>query len=296
MKPNTTIDPIYGFPIDPSRRIYCVFLFDAEWSNPNGDPNSGGGPRRDDWGHGYVTPWSIKRICRDYVMETHTDKGNGIYVFPGVDLKDRQAESNNDINLLKSKFWDNRVFGGLFTQVDRAERTSGAIQLEMAKSIQPIECEDVGLTRVAGKIETTKDGEEKLGGNMGNMVLVPYALYRGAIHYDPKAGKRLTTSAADLALFWESLIEGFDSHRATNRAGVNLRRMYCWSFPDAAGKIKPARLASRIAVEVDGDGREFNDYNITVDNSPLPDGVEFFAWEDGERIVFSAAPIQPRAK
>ena len=60
------------FHLDPTKRHDFILLFDAENTNPNGDPDAGNLPRVDpETMHGFTTDVSIKRKVRDYLQLTY---------------------------------------------------------------------------------------------------------------------------------------------------------------------------------------------------------------------------------
>lgn len=138
---------------NPGNRWFAVFVIENRMSNPNGDPDNGGAPRVLANGHGMISYESIKRVVRDYAVNIADAKlMNG----HGVDLGALQAEyasKSADPEVQQQHFQqdhlDVRLFGGVHPSVGML-RSCGAIQVSPATSLEPVNVEEVSITRVAG--------------------------------------------------------------------------------------------------------------------------------------------------
>src|SRR5690554_1188483 len=160
-------------------RYEFVILLDVENGNPNGDPDAGNMPRIDaETNHGLITDVCLKRKIRNYVDIVKEDaKGFKIYVKEGavlnnqhkeayidkkIDPKDKKEVKNNqDIlrDFMCENFYDIRTFGAVMTTEINCGQVRGPIQINFARSIDPIISQEVTITRVA--ITKESDAEKK---------------------------------------------------------------------------------------------------------------------------------------
>ena len=167
-------------------RYDFVILFDVENGNPNGNPDAGNMPRIDpETGYGLVTDVCLKRKIRNYVEDLKEEApGYRIYVKEGVPLNRSDAEAltavgvSGDLKAAKkadpgidkklrdfmcSNFYDIRTFGAVMTTFVKGAlncgQVRGPVQLNFARSIDPIVPQEVTITRVA--IATEADAEKK---------------------------------------------------------------------------------------------------------------------------------------
>lgn len=296
--------------LDPNKRHDFVYLFDVQDGNPNGDPDAGNLPRVDpETMQGLVTDVAVKRKIRNYVTAAKGDEEkNRIYVeYRGI-LNNQHQRAYDALNL-KSKgskekretidkarawmcehFYDVRTFGAVMTTGVNAGQVRGPMQLTFARSIDPIIPMDVSITRVAVtrpedavKFETSEDGKEEGKGKeteMGRKALVPYGLYKGYGFYNPmltKLPQGTGFGAADLALFWQALVNCWDLDRSASRGLMALRGLYIFSHDHALGNAPAHVLFDRIGFsERNGTvARSFADYKgrLQIQDAGLPAGV-----------------------
>jgi len=157
-------------------RYDFVILFDVENGNPNGDPDAGNMPRMDqETGYGLVTDVCMKRKIRNYVEAVYDDDpGYRIYVKQNVPLERMNQEAldyigikETDFKKLKKdkaeidlkirdfmceNFFDIRTFGAVMTTFVKGNlncgQVRGPIQLSFAKSVDPINTQEISITRV----------------------------------------------------------------------------------------------------------------------------------------------------
>ena len=273
------VDPIYGLPVGLATRKTIVLIVEATRSNPNGDPDSGGAPRQDYYGHGIISSQSVKRVVRDEVARN----GLKLYVERDSDLGAVQARYSGDGTKLLADLWDARVLGGVLTACDR--KPKGCIQTSGLRSVLPMEVETMGLTRVAS--HGADPGEKKA--NMGRTTLVPYTLYVGVLHFDPHAAALTGVSEEDLGWLYTGLIEGWSNNRSAARPNVNLRRMVVFDHSATRGSEQPHITAERVIVNPRvEDPSRFADYEVLV-NDNVPSGMMLHVWRDDAHLMAAAA-------
>ena len=274
-------------------RYDFVYLFDVQDGNPNGDPDGDNAPRTDyETGQGLVTDVCLKRKVRNYVqIKMGEDQLNQIFVKEGavlnneikkaykaLDLKPKEKGKESD-NKDKARqymcehYYDIRTFGAVMSTGDNAGQVRGAVQLTFARSIDPVMTSEHTVTRMAVTDEKDKDKER----TMGRKATVPYGLYRAHGFITAALARETTFSEDDLALLWEALKNMFDLDRSAARGLMAARRLIVFKHDDDLGNAPAHKLFELVKVEAkdpNRPARSFSDYEITVDESKLPKGVE----------------------
>ncbi len=289
--------------MEPIKNRYeFVILFDVENGNPNGDPDAGNMPRVDpESGYGLVTDVCLKRKIRNYV-ETVKDGSAGyrIYIKDGVPLnrsdkeacdyvgvdekKLKDAKKNDDgldrklRDFMCQNFYDIRTFGAVMTTFVKGAlncgQVRGPVQLGFSRSIDPILPQEVTITRTA---ITTESDAEKKDTEMGRKYIVPYALYRCEGYVSANLARKTTGfSEDDLELLWDAIINMFENDRSAARGKMVVRELIVFKHDSELGNAPAHKLFELVKAEKK-DGvtapRAYEDYNVTVDEDSLPQGV-----------------------
>jgi CRISPR-associated protein Csd2 len=192
-------------------------------------------------------------------------------------LKANPGKSADAQRWLREHYFDIRTFGAVLSTGPKggAGQVRGPVQLTFSRSIDPILPTDHTITRVTQTRQDDIDKGEST--EMGSKWTVPYGLYRGHIFFSaPRAAKTGVTSD-DLAAFWQALTVMFDHDRAATRGEMKTCGLYVFSHPDALGVAPSAALTRLVSVNRTDSvkvPRSHTDYQVTVDDSALPDGVE----------------------
>ena len=274
-------------------RYDFVYLFDVQDGNPNGDPDGDNAPRTDyETGQGLVTDVCLKRKVRNYVqIKMGEDQLNQIFVKEGavlnneikkaykaLDLKPKEKGKESD-NKDKARqymcehYYDIRTFGAVMSTGDNAGQVRGAVQLTFARSIDPVVTSEHTVTRMAVTDEKDKEKER----TMGRKATVPYGLYRAHGFISAALARETTFSEDDLDLLWEALKNMFDLDRSAARGLMAARRLIVFKHDDDLGNAPAHKLFELVKVEAKDPSRparSFSDYEITIDESKLPKGVE----------------------
>jgi CRISPR-associated protein Csd2 len=272
-----------------------VFLFDVENGNPNGDPDAGNMPRLDpETSYGLVTDVCLKRKIRNYV---ELAKGNAdpfeIYVREKAVLGTVQGrahaavakEGGKKADVIKeardwmcAHFYDVRTFGAVMSlKENNCGQVRGPVQLNFARSIEPIVPLEVSITRMA--VATEKEAESQSGDNrtMGRKHIVPYALYRAEGFVSAHLAAQTGFSEADLALLWEALANMFDHDHSAARGKMSARKLVVFKHDSALGNAPAQKLFDLVGVaratDPDSPARAFADYAVSVDKAGVPEGV-----------------------
>ena len=281
-------------------RYDFVILFDVENGNPNGNPDAGNMPRIDpETGYGLVTDVCLKRKIRNYVEDLKEDApGYRIYVKKGVPLNRSDAEAltylgvSDDLKAVKkedddfelklrdfmcSNFYDIRTFGAVMTTFTKGAlncgQVRGPVQLNFARSINPIVPQEVTITRVA--ITTEADAEKK-GTEMGRKHIVPYALYRAEGYVSANLARKTTGfSEDDLQLLWQAILNMFENDHSAARGKMAVRELIVFKHDSELGNAPAYKLFEKVQVKpVEGVEvpRKYGDYVVSVSDD-LPEGV-----------------------
>lgn len=285
-----------------SNRYEFVIFFDVENGNPNGDPDAGNMPRIDpETGYGLVTDVCLKRKIRNYVETVkENEPGYRIYVKDGVPLNRSDAEacayvgvdpaklkeakkkeSNLDMKIrdfMCQNFFDIRTFGAVMTTFVKGAlncgQVRGPVQLGFARSVDPVLPQEVTITRVA--ITTEADAEKK-GTEMGRKYIVPYGLYRAEGYVSANLARKTTGfSEDDLQLLWQAILNMFELDHSAARGKMSVRELIVFRHDSELGNAPAYKLFDLVKAERNCGvvtPRDYSDYQISVDETRLPEGV-----------------------
>ena len=277
-----------------TNRYDFVILFDVENGNPNGDPDAGNAPRVDaESGYGYITDVCLKRKIRNYVeLAKEGVPGYNILIKPDRSLNAKFTEAyeaeglktknkgKNPDDVKKARdymcrtYFDVRAFGAVMsTGDDPCGIVRGPVQINFARSISPVNIQDVTITRQA---RTTDDRKETGDTEMGRKSVIPYALYRAEGYISAAlANKSTGLSEEDIELLWTAIVNMFENDHSAARGKMCMRKLYVFKHDNILGNCPSHILFEKIFVKEKENilPRAFGDYVITVDET-MPAGVE----------------------
>ncbi|MDQ7048735.1 MAG: type I-C CRISPR-associated protein Cas7/Csd2 [Enterobacterales bacterium] len=277
-----------------NNRYEFVLLFDVKDGNPNGDPDAGNLPRTDaETGMGLVTDVCLKRKVRNFVQMTQEDNPKRkIFVREKAILNNMIDESHEQEGVkdkakgdkteaakqwMCENYYDIRTFGAVLSTGKNAGQVRGPVQITFSRSIDPIVSSEHTITRMA--VTTEKEAEKQDGANrtMGRKFTVPYGLYRCHGFISAHLAKQTGFNEDDLELFWQSLEQMFDHDRSASRGEMSARGLYVFKHSNKLGNAPATTLLDRVHAERKNEvdvARNFNDYQVDIDESNWPDGVE----------------------
>lgn len=278
-----------------NNRYDFVMLFDVENGNPNGDPDAGNAPRIDtETGHGFITDVCLKRKVRNYVeLNKDGEEYFNILVkadrslnskftsaYEALGLKTKEKGKNQDsVNAAKDfmcrNYYDVRTFGAVMsTGDDPCGIVRGPVQINFARSISPINIQDITITRQA---RTTEDRMGTGNTEMGKKSIVPYALYRAEGYVSANLGNKTGLTEEDIELLWTAIINMFEDDHSAARGKMCMRKLFVFKHDNVLGNCPSHILFDKITVdELSNPPRRFADYSVSVDNE-LPQGVELIS-------------------
>lgn len=278
-----------------NNRYDFIMLFDVENGNPNGDPDAGNSPRMDaETGYGFITDVCIKRKIRNYVSLTKegeagynilikpdkslNEKFTDAYIEEGLTLK-QKGKNTDDVKKARDymckNYFDVRVFGAVMsTGDDPCGIVRGPVQINFARSLSPINIQDVTITRQA---RTTEDRKATGETEMGRKSVIPYALYRAEGYISAAQANKITDmTEEDVELLWNAIINMFEEDHSAARGKMCTRKLYIFKHDSVLGNCPSHVLFDKITVK-EKDGvyvpRKFDDYEIIIDKD-MPEGVE----------------------
>lgn len=276
---------------DPTKRHDFVFLFDVTDGNPNGDPDNGNLPRMDpETMQGLVTDGCIKRKIRNWVdMVYGTEEHYKIYIQQdGIALNTFHERAYTEKNIkpigpkqkreeveivqrwICENFYDVRMFGATMNTQVKCGQVWGPAQIFISRSVSPIMPLILAITRVAiTRPEDNKDTE------MGRKNIIPYGLYVGRGSFNPYKARLSVITTRDLEIFWEAFTNMWDEDHSAARA-LDLKGLYVFTHDGPRGRVHHHKLTSRIMPALKegvSTPRRFEDYDIKVATSDLPDGI-----------------------
>lgn len=306
-------------------RYDVLFLAEAIYCNPNGNSDADNAPRQDYMtGIGYISPMAQKRKIRDYVGSAYAgedgcdiliyDRNNmnrsileAILVSHGkMSAKDVKCKTTAVVDKANeyvcNRYWDARTFGAVLTTGKNAGQIRGAVQMDYMTSVDPIEVENVTLTRCAytdGDKDTLAefdkfcaDYDDDKKHTMGNQKVVPYGLYVGHATISASLAERVGFTEEDLRIFFEAMVQMFDFNQTSSKSGLRLaaplvifKHVGTQHANNAAQNEAEAKLGCapiqklfnllHVKKKDDVDyPRKLADYDISFDMSKIPNGVE----------------------
>lgn len=276
-------------------RYDFVMLFDVENGNPNGDPDAGNTPRVDvETGHGIISDVCLKRKIRNYVQLVKEGiPGYNILIKPDKFLNTKFTEVYEELGLTMNQkgekaddvqkareymcrnYYDVRAFGAVMsTGSDRCGIVRGPVQINFAKSISPVNIQDISITRQARtKPEPGKNADTP---EMARKSIIPYGLYRAEGYVSAALANKTDLSEEDLALLWQAIFNMFENDHSAARGKMCMRQIYIFKHDNVLGSCPSNVLFDKIKVRLKDDveiPRAFSDYEITFDEAELPKEV-----------------------
>jgi len=191
--------------------------------------------------------------------------------------KDSGKPDKNRDNVEKARGWmcenfyDIRMFGAVMSTGLNAGQVRGPLQLTFSRSVDPIIPQDLAITRMAVTDERDRDKLQTIG----RKTLIPYGLYVGKGFFSPHLAKQTGVTSEDLGLFWDALVYMWDIDRSASRGMMAPRGIYIFTHDKKYGNAPVHELFERVSVSLkeEKSPRRFSDYEVTVDDGSLPDGV-----------------------
>ena len=242
---------------------------------------------------GIVTDVCLKRKIRNYIeLAKDGEAGYHILIKADKSLNSKFTDAYDALGLPKKQkgknaddvrsaqqymcknYFDVRAFGAVMsTGDDPCGIVRGPVQLNFARSIDPVYPQDITITRQA---RTTEDRQSTGSTEMGKKSVIPYGLYRAEGYISAMQAQKVTGfSDADLEILWTAILNMFEDDHSAARGKMCLRKLYIFKHETPLGNAPSHVLFDKIRIEKKPDvtaPRAFSDYQITVDEI-MPAGV-----------------------
>jgi CRISPR-associated protein Csd2 len=192
--------------------------------------------------------------------------------------KEKRKGSADDVGQARQwmcqNFFDVRTFGAVMSTGINCGQVRGPVQLTFARSVTPVVALEHSITRMA--VATEAEAEKQQGDNrtMGRKHTVPYGIYVAHGFVSSFLAKQTGFGDEDLELLWQALENMFEHDRSAARGEMATRGLYVFKHDSELGNAHAHALFKRIsATPVAEIPRNFEDYEVTVDEADMPAGV-----------------------
>ena len=199
------------------------------------------------------------------------------------------------------KYWDVRTFGAVLSTGLNAGQVRGAVQVGMSLSVDPIEPTVLSITRkcyTEGDYPTLAEYDAKDAAladdkkrTIGNKAYIPYGLYAVRLTVSANLANKVGFSEEDLGILLEALIQMYNNDVSSSKMGMSVltpvvvfkhvglgtgsdeqnRKERLLGCVPAYKLFDLVQISKKPGVEV---ARSHNDYDIKLNLSDLPGGVE----------------------
>ena len=217
---------------------------------------------------------------------------------------------------LCKRYFDVRTFGGVLSTGLNGGQILGPVQFEFGKSLDPVFIKDITITRncfTDTKNLSTLEEYKALSASMsedekrtmGRKQFIPYGLYRINGYVSAAAAKKCGFSEKDLKLLFEAILNMYNYSPSSSKSGMSVispiiifKHVGRPDNPDTEERTREAVLGCAPAYklhelidikkkeEVEYP-RDYTDYDISINLTDLPRGVEVgFKYMPFEDIVW----------
>ena len=270
-----------------NNREEILFMFDASYCNPNGDPADENKPRMDpETQINLVSDVRLKRTIRDYLREV---KGLEIFVYAppdesGVipDGKTRALEFKEDIKKITTKtkaILDNniltrcidiRLFGSTIpikledVKQDAVIVHTGPVQFKIGQSFHRVGVERLKGT---GAFASEKEKKKKFNKSFRTEFIVPYSFISHYGIVNEYRAKEVSLTENDLEEMYEAMWNGIRHLTTRSKTGQNPRFLMVIRYRE--GNFQISELDRKVELKSVLDDlqlRSVKDFTLNVDD------------------------------
>lgn len=178
-----------------------LYLYDAQLTNPNGDPDEENRPRMDyERETNLVSDLRLKRYIRDYLLEQGQELFVQLIDNKSVTAKDRiEMLSDQTKDKILEKFIDVRLFGATMPIKGDNKTFIGPVQFNWGYSLNKVELLESSIT------SHFASSEKNMQGAIGKDYRVKYSLIAFSGVVSAKRAEKTKMNERDLALFDQAL-------------------------------------------------------------------------------------------
>ena len=170
-------------------------------------------------------------------------------------------------------YYDVRTFGAVMSTGDYpCGVVRGPVQINFAKSIEPVVPQEITITRQA--VTNAKDAGKET--EMGKKAYIPYGLYKAEGFISAALANKTGFTDDDLELLWNAIINMFEHDRSAARGKMMVRKLIVFKHESVLGNAQSHTLLERVTItrkESYAPARAYSDYEVSVDCEYLPEGV-----------------------
>jgi CRISPR-associated protein Csd2 len=248
------------------------------------------------------------------IFEAHLQTGTQDTGDKSKKNKDRVSAARN---WMCQNFYDVRTFGAVMSTGENAGQVRGPVQITFARSVDPIFSAEVTITRGAVaediKAKTLEDykkweretDEDKIR-TMGRKSQIPYGLFVARGFVSANLAQSTGFGEEDLALLVRGLCNMYEHDRSSSKGLMSTQRVFVFKHvgydPNPQQRQQQARLGCAPAHRLLELGeiisvnrldqslppRHFKDYEVRVDLSKLPRGVELLELKEWDQEAFKS--------
>lgn len=243
-----------------SGKVDFLGIIVAENCNPNGDPLNGNRPRTDFGGYGEISPECLKRKIRNQLQ----DMGEEIFVQANdrcedgySSLKERlqafmDGYAGDDIYTGACQKWfDVRAFGSVFAykgtrKEDLTRDVRGPVSVTYAKSLEPVNVMDMGITRSTNAEAT----EGRASDTMGRRCIIDKGVYvfKGGI--SPQLAEKTGFSDEDTEKLKQAILNMLENDASASRPNGSMAfaELYWWEHPGKQSMYNPMKIFQSVEI------------------------------------------------
>ncbi|MGB9638983.1 MAG: type I-B CRISPR-associated protein Cas7/Csh2 [bacterium] len=244
-------------------RSEILFIYDIENGNPNGDALDNK-PRIDELtSYNIVTDVRLKRTIRDYLQDF---KGKEIFIRKERDennnlkTRDEIFEGYKEIEEVKRRCIDIRLFGGTFSIKNNNYALTGPVQFKFGRSLHKVDINYIKGTTIL------PSGSDKQQGTFWESYLLPYSLicFYGVINENAAKETKLTEEDVDLLL--EAIYYGTNNLITRSKPSQQSRLLLQIIYKENNFHIGDLDKKIRLNLKVEKDEyiRSYKDYELDL--------------------------------
>lgn len=278
-----------------------LYLYDAKFTNPNGDPDEENRPRMDyERNINLVSDLRLKRYIRDYLMDMgHTlyvQKVEGEPVTSANRIAGFAGDDKINIEKIANQFIDIRLFGATITIKKDNKALTGPVQFNWGYSLNKVDLLESSITSHFASNEGNKQGA------IGKDYRVKYSMIAFSGVISGKRAEYVYLKDKDIKLLDEALYKAIPLLATRSKIGQYPRLYLRLEFKDNETILRDLRSYIRLNSD-DSSIRDVNECSLDIsklliyleENIDKIDKIYYFNDDaltivnNGEKISFEKA-------
>lgn len=279
-----------------------LYLYDAKFTNPNGDPDEENRPRMDyERNINLVSDLRLKRYIRDYLMDMgHTlyvQKVEGEPVTSANRIAGFAGDDKINIEKIANQFIDIRLFGATITIKKDNKALTGPVQFNWGYSLNKVDLLESSITSHFASTEGNKQGA------IGKDYRVKYSMIAFSGVISGKRAEYVYLKDKDIKLLDEALYKAIPLLATRSKIGQYPRLYLRLEFKDNETILRDLRSYIRLNSDDDSSIRDVNECSLDIsklliyleENMDKIDKIYYFNDDaltivnNGEKISFEKA-------